>query len=72
MAIHENYMQHPPFCCQNLWILGGGDCRVHVIREDPPQNNYIEVEAGETFPELANKLPSPPLWTNMYYKEKKV
>lgn len=52
-----------------MWILGGGDCRVHVLQEDTAQNNYVEVAAENIFPELKDILPSPPLWTNIYYKE---
>ena len=52
-----------------MWILGGGDCRVHVLREDCEQNNYVEVPAEESFPELKDSLPSPPLWIDIYYRE---
>lgn len=54
---------------ENVWILGGGDCRVHVLREDCEQNNYVEVPAEESFPELKDSLPSPPLWIDIYYRE---
>ncbi|XP_034232040.1 KICSTOR complex protein kaptin-like [Thrips palmi] len=53
---------------ENVWILGGGDCRVHVLQEDAAQN-YEEVTAEGIFPELKDILPSPPLWTNIYYRE---
>ncbi|KAJ1523768.1 hypothetical protein ONE63_001601 [Megalurothrips usitatus] len=61
-----------PLKDENLWVLGGGDCQVHVFQEDPSQNTYVELKEEGIFPEFAEVLPSPPLWTDFHYKDQKV
>ncbi|KAE8740265.1 hypothetical protein FOCC_FOCC014226 [Frankliniella occidentalis] len=61
-----------PMKNETVWILGGSDCQVHVLQEDTSQNCYVEAQAKDTLPEFAEKLPSPPLWTNITYTSKEI
>ncbi|KAK3909313.1 KICSTOR complex protein kaptin [Frankliniella fusca] len=57
---------------ETVWVLGGSDCQVHILREDTSQNCYIEALAEDTLPEFAEKLPSPPLWTSIAFTTKDI
>lgn len=49
-----------------LWLLSGGDDRIHAFFEDQPNQSYFEVDIGDYFKELTN-VKALVLWIDVMY-----